>query len=121
VILTAPDVDAQVFEEQIVPAIRSQCAWLTLYASSQDRALRASMRFHFFGRAGQSGDELLVLDGLDTVDASRIDTDLLGHGYFAENKAVIDDLFLLVRHSFSPAQRNLRRRLKAGRTYWIFP
>jgi hypothetical protein len=41
--------------------------------------------------------------------------------YFAENKAVIDDLFLLVRHSLPPAQRNLRERLKAGRSYWILP
>jgi esterase/lipase superfamily enzyme len=102
VILTAPDIDAQVFEEQIVPALRPQCARLTLYASSKDRALRASMQFHSYFRAGQSGHEILVLDGLDTIDASRVDTDLLGHGYFAENKAVIDDLFQLVRHSLPP-------------------
>ncbi len=41
--------------------------------------------------------------------ASAIDTDLLGHGYFAENKELIDDIFLILRHGFPAPDRNLTR------------
>jgi esterase/lipase superfamily enzyme len=118
VILAAPDIDAEVFAEQIVPAIRPSAHRISLYASSRDRALIASQRVHAFRRAGQSGPEIMVLDGLETIDASMVDTDLLGHGYFAENKQVIDDIFMVVRHDLPAHERNLHRRLKQGRPYW---
>ena len=118
VILTAPDIDAQVFEEQIVPAIRGSAARISLYASSNDRALQASQEVHAFRRAGQSGPDIVVLEGLETIDASGIDTDLLGHAYFAGNKQMIDDLFMLVRHDLPASERNLRPRQKRGRPYW---
>lgn len=118
VILAAPDIDAEVFAEQIVPAIRPAAHRISMYASSHDRALMASQQVHAFRRAGQSGPEIMVLDGIETIDASTVDTDLLGHGYFAENKQVIDDMFLVVRHDMPAWERNLRRLNKQGRPYW---
>jgi esterase/lipase superfamily enzyme len=121
VIFAAADIDAEVFRDQVVPAIRNVGSRVTLYASDNDAALRLSKRFHAFRRAGQAGDSIVILDGLDTVDASTVDTDRLGHGYFAENKQVIDDLFMLLRRALPPGDRNLRPRGQAPRAYWVLP
>jgi hypothetical protein len=49
----------------------------------------------------------MLFPGIDYVDASLVDTDMLGHGYFAENKELLDDIFLIIRHGFGAADRNL--------------
>ncbi|MEW5916724.1 MAG: alpha/beta hydrolase [Gemmatimonadota bacterium] len=121
VVYAAADIDAQVFREQVLPEIRGAASRVTLYASANDRALSLSRQFHAGWRAGLSGDSLLVADGLDTIDASRLDTDWLGHGYFAESKQVIDDLFMLVRRNLAPDERNLRAANRGERRYWLFP
>lgn len=121
VILAAPDINALLFQRRIEPAIRGSADRITVYASSNDRALQAAMEITSFARVGQSGDDIVVLEHLDTVDASNAATDLLGHGYFAENKRVIDDIFLLVRHELPPAERRLERRPKGDLAYWVMP
>ena len=121
VILAAPDINTLLFRRTIEPEIRGSADRITLYASSRDRALMAAMEVSSYPRLGQSGDELVVLEHLDTVDASRVATDMIGHGYFAENKQVVDDIFLLVRHEFAPAQRNLLRRSRGDLAYWVIP
>ncbi|HJU66462.1 MAG TPA: alpha/beta fold hydrolase, partial [Gemmatimonadaceae bacterium] len=120
VVLTAPDIDAEVFEGQVVPAMRQLGVRLTMYSSSSDRALQASMKIHGYRRAGQSGDSIVVLPGLETVDASNVDTDLLGHGYFAEDKPVLDDLFLLLQLELPATARRLKELLKGALRYWAF-
>ncbi|HJR43310.1 MAG TPA: alpha/beta hydrolase [Gemmatimonadaceae bacterium] len=120
VVLTAPDIDAEVFETQVVPAMRQLGVRLTMYSSSADRALQASMKVHGYRRAGQSGDSIVVVPGLETVDASHVDTDLLGHGYFAEDKPVLDDLFLLLKHELPATARQLKELLKGALRYWAF-
>lgn len=52
---------------------------------------------------------MIVLDSLDSVDASDVNTDLIGHGYFAENKTVLDDLFMFLQFDAPARYRNLRR------------
>jgi esterase/lipase superfamily enzyme len=120
VILAAPDIDAEVFEQQIAPAIASAARRITLYASSDDRALQASARIHSYRRAGESGDSIIVAPGIETIDASGINTDLLGHGYFAQNKAVLDDLYMLFKHDLPAKSRNLRERRKGESAFWAF-
>ena len=118
VILTAPDIDAAVFARDVVPAIRPSADRLTLYASSKDRALDISNDLHGYPRAGESGEHLVVVEGLDTIDASQVDTDLLGHSYFAQTRALLSDLYLLLHHGQPPAERNLLERQKNTLTYW---
>jgi len=120
VILTAPDIDADIFTRDIIPAILPVAGRITLYASSKDRALQLSNKIHQYPRAGESGDHLVVLTGIDTVDASEVDTDLLGHSYFAEAEPLLSDLNLLLRNSFPPDQRNLLERAKSRLKYWLF-
>lgn len=121
VILTAPDIDADVFKRDIVPALTSSARSVTLYASSEDRALAASKKIHGYLRAGDSGQGLVVVPGVETIDASNVDTSFLGHSYFAEERSVLSDIFYLVRNEQKADQRFGLRFVdtQAGR-YWEF-
>jgi len=120
IILAAPDVDADIFR-QLASAITSQCQRVTLYASSADVALNASFRFHHFSRAGESGERIVVLPGVDTIDATKVDTGLLGHSYYGDNRSVLSDLFSLVRYDLPPEQRfGLIRHTLRQEVYWAF-
>jgi len=120
VVLAAPDIDAALFAD-LSRHLRTVGARVTLYASSKDRALRVSRWLHWFERAGQTGRRFRVFEGLDTIDASRVDTSLLGHSYYGSRKSVLSDIFCLLRHDSPPSRRfALDRRQKDLRTYWAF-
>jgi esterase/lipase superfamily enzyme len=121
-VLTAPDIDADVFREEIAPALVRSGVRVTLYASARDKALLASKEFHRAPRAGDAGAGLVVLQGMDTIDASTVETDFLGHSYFAESRTLIGDLYALLRNDHSPAQRvGLEEiALTGGLYYWRF-
>lgn len=121
VILTAPDIDAEVFKRDIAPALTETGRPVTLYASSSDLALLASKRVHGYARAGDSGEGLVVVAGMETIDATAVDTSLLGHSYFAEATSVLSDIFYLIRDSTRADQRFGLRPVDGndGR-YWEF-
>jgi esterase/lipase superfamily enzyme len=96
-ILAAPDIDADIFREQIAPALTASGRPVTLYASSEDVALQVSRRFNGHARAGDSGDGLIIFPGIETIDATGMDTGFLKHSYFAESRPVIADIFALIR------------------------
>src|SRR5262249_42260217 len=48
------------------------------------------------GNCGESGEPLVVVDGIDTIDVSYLDLPLLGHSYIAESHSVIDDVRALL-------------------------
>lgn len=121
VILTAPDIDAEVFEQQLAPAIQKIARRVTLYASSSDAALLASKTVHGYQRAGDSLPEIIVVPGIDTIDASGIDTDMLGHSYFAQMKVVMDDMNLLLIASKLPGERSLLEQVRGANKYWRLP
>ena len=121
VILAAPDIDREVFERDIAPAMLSAATRTTLYASSQDRALMLSAKVHNYARAGQSDPPLVYVPGLDTVDASGIDTSTLGHSYFADQPVLLNDLLLLLRNGMAPPARKLRALPPDAPRYWAFP
>ncbi|MCX5696571.1 MAG: alpha/beta hydrolase [Candidatus Omnitrophica bacterium] len=120
-ILTAPDIDAEVFKKEIAPYIIGHQTRVTLYASSEDKALQISKTFHGYPRAGDSGLGLVVVSGIETIDATDVDTSFWGHSYFAENRSVISDIFSLIndgkraneRFGLSPVDT------PEGR-YWMF-
>jgi esterase/lipase superfamily enzyme len=68
VVLTAPDIDAGVFRG-IADAVKRAAISITLYASSNDQALRLSKQFHGYPRAGEAGKRITIVDGISTVDA----------------------------------------------------
>lgn len=121
VALMAPDVDAALFR-QMSQAMEHSARRITLYASSRDAALRLSQYFAGYQRAGEGLPHLIVLPGMDTVDASAVDTSLLGfyHSYFADSTTVLSDLF----HDFvgDPAANRigLKAVVTAAGKYWQF-
>lgn len=122
VILAAPDINADIFKQQIAPRILSASERITLYASSKDKALAASRKIHGdYPRAGEAGAGLVIVDGIDTVDASDVGTDLLGHGYYAEALSLINDMYQLTENGLPPEKRNLRPKEKDNKKYWALP
>ena len=124
VIMAAPDVNAYMFLDQLWPGIKRAAKRFTLYASSDDGALRASKRAkgkQDFQRLGEAGPNIVVLSGLDTIDASGIDTSLLGHSYVDSCQPVLSDLSQLVDEGLAPLKRKLNDRQKEGLAYWAFP
>jgi len=121
VVLTAPDIDADVFKRDIAPVITRAAQRVTLYASSNDEALAMSKRLHGYARAGDSGADMVVVDGIDTIDVSNVDTSLLGHSYYGSNDTVLADLFYVLTE---PRPAYARRWLEAvpvgPLTYWVF-
>lgn len=121
VVLTAPDIDADVFKRDIAPRIVKTANRVTLYASSNDEALKLSKELHGYPRAGDSGPELLVIPGIDTIDVTMVDTSLLGHSYYGSNNTVLQDLFDLLSNSKPPDQRTWLRAVPMGTmNYWVF-
>ncbi|HKW35441.1 MAG TPA: alpha/beta hydrolase [Candidatus Acidoferrum sp.] len=120
IILTAPDIDSGVFR-QLSEAVSLAGDRVTLYASSMDEALAASKVFHGYPRAGESGENIVVVNGIDTVDASAVNTSLLGHSYYSENRSVLSDIFRLVRDGAPPSDRFGLTLIKHGdMNYWAF-
>lgn len=121
VVLAAPDIDAAVFRTQIAPALAELHAPITLYASSGDLALRAAQQFYGgYPRAGQSGDGLVIVHGVDTIDASAVDTGLLGHSYYGDEQSILSDMFYMFRGVRPEARAMLVGRHHHDGDYWAF-
>jgi esterase/lipase superfamily enzyme len=121
IILAAPDIDSGVFLN-LAKELQTGEVYhrITLYASSRDEALIASRRFHGgFPRAGDSEPEPISIDGVQTIDASAVDTSLLGHSYFGDNRSVISDLFNLI-HYGGPPRFGLEVVNRSPKNYWRF-
>ncbi|WP_082077288.1 alpha/beta hydrolase [Bradyrhizobium sp. LTSPM299] len=119
IILAAADVDADLFKQYAAPYVElSQRT--SIYISSRDKAVEASHWLHEFPRVGLT-PPTLVIDGIDTISVSNVDMSILGHGYFAEARNVLADLYELIAHGAPPAMRFGLRKAKAedGRSYWL--
>lgn len=121
VVLTAPDIDADVFRRDIAPFLTRSARRVTLYASSNDEALALSKRLHGYARAGDSGSQLVVVQGIDTIDVSNVDTSLVGHSYYGSNDTVLADLFYVLTDPQPAAQRRWLEAVPFGQSvYWVF-
>lgn len=93
VAFAAPDIDRDIFARDIAPPLVQFDLPITLYASRKDLAMFASNRLHKQPRAGYAGEEILVMPGIDTIDASYAEAELLGHEYFYQGSHTIQDLY----------------------------
>jgi esterase/lipase superfamily enzyme len=119
VVLAAPDVDADRFRRDLAPSLLSVANQVTLYASSDDRALIASKKVHGYPRAGESGVDLVVVPGIETIDVSGIDLSLLGHSYYGDSDSMLRDLYDVVRARLpAPRRPSLIARQAGALTYW---
>lgn len=124
-VFAAADVDAATFEHRYVPAFKRFVKRITSYVSSGDEALRVARKAALYARAGEAGTDIVLVDGVDTIDVSPIDTSLLGHDYLATGK-VFRDLFALLTRGAPPDERCGTPRCyfetvaKANLRYWRF-
>jgi esterase/lipase superfamily enzyme len=117
VILAAPDIDADLFKQMAVD-MQGKASRITLYASSKDDALKASKAAHGELRAGDS-DNMVIVEGVDSIDASAAATDFLGHGYVFKS-SILFDINNLFKLGKPPQERDKLRQEHLGSfLYWL--
>jgi esterase/lipase superfamily enzyme len=120
-ILAAPDIDADTFRTQVAPLFASTRLAGTLYVSSKDKPLGASMHLHGYPRLGDPAAGPVIVRGIETIDASDVDDgDFLGHSYFAARPALLEDIFSLMGGSTAAQRFDLAHVDVAAGRYWKF-
>lgn len=128
IVLAAPDIDAQVFEE-IARGITGIGEGTTLYASSNDQALvtsrKAAMGRPRAGEITSLGPTIAPgIDSIDITDAGFTSLWNLNHTTFAEKSHILKDLQLLIENGTRPPDRRFpvykRREASNGSAYWQY-
>jgi esterase/lipase superfamily enzyme len=123
VVLAAPDYDADEFRAA-VGELKGKARRYTLYGSEKDLALVASKSIRkYYPRAGDGGSNIVVVDGVETIDATSVGEDLLGlgHSYFSSKPTLLSDINYVIKESLPPWRRDgLAEERLAGLPYWLF-
>ena len=137
VVLTAPDVGKAQFNSQFKREVTAIASNLTVYVSSNDRALLMSRLINRGRRLGEStlnprnpdqfqeaaaifdlmepGEELITL-----VDVTPVNRTRNFHTFSLETPEFFDDLFLRLVNKQMPRSRpEYRLETAAGRVYWV--
>ena len=120
IILAAPDVDADVFEELSLayPKLSEQT---TLYISKQDKAVGMSKWLHSYNRAGFT-PPVCIVEKINTIEVEE-DVNLieLGHGYFAGQTSLLNDMKKLISLNLDANRRGETLKIQQATTehcYW---
>ncbi len=134
VILTAPDVDTEEFDQRFKQEIRALAKQLTVYVSSNDRALLMSRIVNWGRRRGEStlGPEQLeeaisVVDMMEPngqlitlVDVTPVNRTRNFHNFSLETPEFFDDLFLRLTNTGPPRSRLLYKvKTPDDKIYWV--
>ncbi len=117
VVLAAPDIDTGELN-QLAATLKSAAGRVTVYANSHDEAIKASSKVHGAPRAGSSGHDMFLADGIDSVDATDTDTGFLQHSYYA-NLTLLRDLFSLFHENAPPPRAGMKKQLHGDRVFWL--
>jgi esterase/lipase superfamily enzyme len=127
VILAAPDVDRDAFEN-IAHELTGVSRGVTMLAASNDLALDISRRF--WGGVPRAGDVPpggpIVTEGIDTIDITAVSTKVfaLNHSGYADTSALLSDLQLLIQTGERPPDKRvpILERIKTAKgDYWRYP
>jgi esterase/lipase superfamily enzyme len=91
IVLAAPDMDRDVFLEQWAEKITRLGPRVVLYSSDADMALAASALVQG-GDYERLGKNAPCIPGLHVTDVSDVKTDVLGHSWISQSRAVLKDL-----------------------------
>jgi esterase/lipase superfamily enzyme len=112
VIFVRPDIDLALFRES-AQQISRIVDRVTLYVSERDKSLDLSRRRHGSPRAGSV---VQIIPGVDTIDVSPSDTDLINAGITRE---ILSDIHSVLR-AIPPGQRfGLRMISTSEGSYWV--
>jgi len=134
VVLTAPDVDHEGFDNQFKQEIKALARNLTVYVSSNDRALLISRIINRGRRRGEStlspdqleeairvadlvepGSELVTL-----VDVTPVNRTRNFHSFSLETPEFFDDLYLRLTNTDMPRSRLIYQvQASNGAVYWV--
>jgi len=135
-IMAAPDLDVAVLSQRMIAErIGSNVNAVTLYTSSDDKAIRLSQAlFSSVARVGnlvtqsnhvdnnQSSStmmqQLLMANNISMIEMQG-KSDRVGHSYFQDNPAVSSDLMMILRHEVKPGKENGRPLKPVGTNMWI--
>jgi len=119
VVFAAPDVNADTFRK-FVEKFYKRAERFTLYVSDSDKALEGSQKAHKYPRAGDSSDGIILSTGMETIDVSAVDKSFMGHSYFCDNRAILQDMFNLIMESQSAAKPRygLKKCTAQEGSYW---
>jgi esterase/lipase superfamily enzyme len=137
VVLTAPDIDKEEFNDQFKREIDALARNLTVYVSANDRALLMSRWLNRGRRAGESSLDTLNPDQLEEaaavmelvdpdsetvtlVDVTPVNRTRNFHNFSLETPEFFDDLFLRLTNAETPRNR-LRYQFQTpdGRVYHV--
>ena len=94
-------------------------ALVLLYVSNNDRALRQSEKFHGNQRAGQAGGDLILCNGVDTVDVSYLKSGgKSGHAYLLDPRVLQDAAAALAGVPPTSPRRGLKQVSRTGGVYY---
>jgi esterase/lipase superfamily enzyme len=134
IILTAPDISHQEFDDQFKNEIAALTRNLTVYVSSNDRALVMS---RIVNRDPRRGESTLSPDMLDEaeritrlidpdsnlvtlVDVTPVNRTRNFHNFSLETPEFFDDLFLRLTNKQTPHSRRIYGlQTPEGKTYWV--
>jgi len=134
VVLTAPDVDHDEFDERFKQEINALTRHLTVYVSSNDRALLMSRIVNWSQRLGESTlspdmleEAVKVMDLIDPdselitlVDVTPVNRTRNFHNFSLETPEFFDDLYLRLTNASTPRSRMLYQlQTPDGAVYWV--
>jgi esterase/lipase superfamily enzyme len=134
VVLTAPDVDYDEFNDHFRQALKALARKTTIYVSSNDRALLASRLLNRGRRRGESTlsprqleASVRVVDSADpdseevtVVDVTPVNRTRNFHNFSLETPEFFDDLFLRLTNAETPRSRLIYGvEAPNGTRYWI--
>ena len=137
VVLTAPDVGQDEFDQQFKHEITALARDLTVYASSNDRALLASRFLNRQRRLGTSPPDILnpdqaraaagILDimepggkNITLVDVTPVNRTRNFHNFSLETPELFDDLYLRLTNEETPQNRLLYPfQVSNGNVFWV--
>jgi esterase/lipase superfamily enzyme len=120
VIMAAPDIDEGVFR-QTADTLLTAASRITVYESSNDNALVISHRYHGYARLGDTNPTVHVLSRYECIEASSLNTGLLGHSYIGDSSSIMADVYDLMTNGLSAGKRfRLVEHRLDGLPYWSF-
>ena len=129
-VFIASDVDQSTFR-QSVRRNSAAARLITLYAAEDDLALALAAISPLNGepRAGQAGEVIVVMEPMETIDASLVDGEILGqyrdpdfnHYHALKVFEVVTDLRMHLEKGVSAENRQLIQKKYDDLTYWIIP
>lgn len=118
IVLAAPEISREEFMA-LAPRTIASARRVTLYASDGDLPLMLAAQLFGTPSAGDANGGPLLTPGIDSIDASAVSGDMLGHSYYGDSRAVLADLHQLLNNGLGPAQRfGLRPRDVGEGRYW---